>query len=279
MEVFMGVFGNNDISYLDDFALKKKHSPLSIFNQEIAKPVSTRTHINTKERVLNQENNKPNWLKDKFRTGIVPFSYEAFGSRVIDALFGGSEHRKYVKKAQEDYPERTDAWLMYLGYPQEHNTFKESKYRPSKSTKDSKYYTFNMDNEDILNNVIGVYGSKPLNKKILKDGDIMGRYTVDKGWDKEKNDAYVSIYDKWDFPFSDYVPNSIGGKPFEIYDRFYYKDLKEHLFKKRQAGEIKDYDEHNRAGANLRDFFDQSNELLYDEHYDRNYREYLFYQK
>jgi hypothetical protein len=160
-------------------------------------------------------------------------------------------------------------------WPPEHPDSAPPEIGPSylaiKSTKDSKYYTFNIGNESIVTNVIGAYFSKPLNQKVLRDSHVMGRFTIGKGWDKEKNDAYVSIYDKWDLPFSDYVPNSIGGKPFEIYDRYYYKDLKEHLFKTINPKQKKDYDNYNRIEANLRSFFDQSHELLYDKYYDRDY--------
>lgn len=42
--------------------------------------------------------------------------------------------------AKHDYPDREDAWRMYLGLPQEHGTFTISEERPAQATEDTYYY-------------------------------------------------------------------------------------------------------------------------------------------
>lgn len=212
--------------------------------------------------------NEPNFIKDKLKTGIVPYGYDRFGSRVIDALTGDNKFREKIVEEQGFNKLRQDAWHMYLGYPQKNNSFRPSKFQPEKrKDNNSVYYTYDFDTWDVFDSIIKARASRPNDKNLLLDPKLMGKFTIGKGYDK--NGKYVSMYDKWDFPFSKYVPNGVLGKPFEIYDRFYEKDLNKFLNDLRDNGKVEDYDTWNRMKVNLDEFFNYS-DLSNDEYLGNN---------
>ena len=146
------------------------------------------------------------------------------------------------------HPALDDAWRLYLGLPQQHETFSISEYRPSKSI-ENKYY-FNLKNfrKDILNDNNGIGDLKSIveyikseyigNHPIVLDGflvlpadivdeelssDVMGSFTLSLG--NDENGYYLSYYDIWDLEgekFGIEGEEGFFGKPFEIYDRIYY---------------------------------------------------------
>ncbi len=135
-------------------------------------------------------------------------------------------------KTPEAYKEiikgREDAWRMYLGLPQKHDTFGISNFRPTKS-KDNKYYYkinkfwqkfkkgFNSDGE-----AIKFLSRVAENSGVRKDDEtgIMGNYKVSLGQDNKG--SFISYYDNWNLEGSKEGEPGFLGKPFEIYDRIYY---------------------------------------------------------
>lgn len=127
---------------------------------------------------------------------------------------------------------RTDAWRLYLGLPQKHNTFGISDFKPAKST-DNKYY-FKINNFLEANTMTGTaVGMKPVEtllshinsvktQKIVSEdlNFIMGNYTLSKGEDEKG--SYISYYDRWELGPTIEGQDGLIGQPFEIYDRIYY---------------------------------------------------------
>ncbi len=129
-----------------------------------------------------------------------------------------------------------DAWKMYLGLPQTNKTFSISKYAPSKSKGNTKYYySLPKEFEDELLSIVKE-NKIPLNKinefsfkNIYSETEsrarVLGNFKVDKGQDKKG--TFISYYDKYDL--SPKVPivgkidlEDVIGKPFEIYNRIYF---------------------------------------------------------
>ena len=146
----------------------------------------------------------------------------------------------------EELQRRLDAVNLYSGYPQKYGTFSVSKYKPTVSkNKDDIYYS--ITNKHLLDNLLDAleydqswndktnnyeYSNARFNNDVLKtkrlpkgttkfvsyDGSgVMGNYTTSLG--KDDKGEYISYYDKWDLDPIDF------GKPMEIYDRVYLKDL------------------------------------------------------
>jgi len=131
-----------------------------------------------------------------------------------------------------------DGWSIYLGQPQKHNSFGISNYKPNVA-KDTNvnYYTVNDKFSDEL---FDLYKNKQIKKGLINESSfqrgtisengsrarVLGNFTLDEGKDKKGN--YISYYDKYDIEPT--IPvigkikiDNIVGKPFEIYDRIYYK--------------------------------------------------------
>lgn len=223
-EVNMSIFDMKDLSYLDDFALKYSQNKQSIFNNSIAEPSSTISKPLNTLPVLNSSGNKPNFIKKRLLENILPFRYDNAKERILATIFTDKKNQDNILNAMSKEPLRDDAWRMYLGYPQKHNTFSLSKYKPTKNkNQNSTYYRYNMPIHDLLK-IFMTDNNDPIGyNELAEDHDVMGHYTVDIGNDDKGN--YLSIYDKWDFPFSEYIPDGIVGKPFEIYDRIYENEL------------------------------------------------------
>jgi hypothetical protein len=152
-----------------------------------------------------------------------------------------------------------DAWAFFMGMPQKNNTITESKYRPQNEKNiNSKYYTLKNAYKDlhdddfethifnVANNLFDDEYRNDINNKLSQKSSIIRRRnsnmlgvktnentvtgaksyisplehaTFTKGSDDRGN--YYSIYDIYDFNIP--MQESIG-KPYEIYDRVYYKN-------------------------------------------------------
>jgi hypothetical protein len=148
-----------------------------------------------------------------------------------------------------------DAWRLYLGLPQLHDTYTESQHRPSiGSGEDVRYMDFanqfdmarrlghlqplqdrrptQYDLEDLVKEIQGS-PTGTLNRSTLATldtpfGDPMGTYTLDLG--EDERGPYVSYYDKYDLdvpsigaiPFLDPSKIAKAGQAFDIYGRMYY---------------------------------------------------------
>ena len=135
-----------------------------------------------------------------------------------------------------------DAWAFFMGIPQQKNSVSVSKYKPTTTTdKNAEYYTlrnaypyfseFVIDNASTAfkhDKVRDLLGRKTSELKSKNSNTITGAYsdfmplenvTFSKG--KDERGDYYSIYDIYDFsiPFEGKI-----GKPYEVYDRVYYKD-------------------------------------------------------
>ena len=147
-----------------------------------------------------------------------------------------------------------DLLSLYLGKPQKHNTVSVSKYVPSDSkNKNKEYFSINSNefNDYILRHSDEAFLKEGLmrggiqyardkkgniipNRYLISDiGTGLGQFTI--GFGNDDNGKYISYWDKWDLnPYKGKYSTanifnigdiSMGiGKPFEIYDRIYYKD-------------------------------------------------------
>lgn len=150
---------------------------------------------------------------------------------------------------KRDKMNRLDAWRIYLGLPQLYNTFSISTYSPRISSENRKYFKINGFIENMLNHNIDVdgyyYFRVKTSSEIIKyfhdiineeknpnrgehfivrqdaENGIMNRYKVSLG--KDERGDYISYYDRWDLKGNPVEgKNGTFGKPFEIYDRFYF---------------------------------------------------------
>ena len=173
-------------------------------------------------------------LNKNLTENIYPYSYENLEKRVWKAGVLGKkeENREAIDKDPRPYDkEKLDALNLYAGIPQKNNTFRISNYKPSKSSENINYYTFNKQDDKFVENLINYAYLKSKGsvsgdtkgydirvKGLVPDQEknVMGNYKMSTG--KDDRGTYVSFYDKWDLSPMDF------GKPFEIYDRIYTKD-------------------------------------------------------
>jgi hypothetical protein len=199
---------------------------------------------------------KRNIIQDNLAKNLVPFGYDDV--RAVGALFRKDKDRQKMEEVAasnkdlnsiytaEQLRRRLDAVNLYSGYPQKYGTFSVSKHKPAISkNKDDIYYS--VTNKEVLDNLTDnleydqswndktnnyEYSNARFNKDVLKNrgasgvknkfvsGDVtgvMGDYTTSLG--KDDKGEYISYYDKWDLKPMDF------GKPMEIYDKVYLKDL------------------------------------------------------
>lgn len=217
-------------------------------------------------------------LSKTLERGLSPFRYTPDEgdastpfedvSRVLDALAEGSisdkneeTKDKMVKEIQEKYhltPDvaesfynaRMDAFRMYIGLPQEHDTFGISEYKPSKSKEDKYYYKINefverysqaqkayekghfgddefarpLTEEEALRMLYfsATENPNPEFPNIDSSAGIMGYYVLNRG--EDERGIYVSYYDNWNLGGSVEGETGVIGAPFEVYDRVYIDD-------------------------------------------------------
>jgi hypothetical protein len=136
-----------------------------------------------------------------------------------------------VKNPNEDESRKSvideDAWAFFMGVPQQKNSIGQSKYKPSNAKdENSQYYTLRNAYPDfeniVLNDANAMFNKeKKANNKVIGRSSFLPLENVTYSKGKDDRGDYYSIYDVYDFsvPFEDKI-----GKPYEIYDRVYYKD-------------------------------------------------------
>ena len=137
-----------------------------------------------------------------FYKGIVPIRYNIDLERFrvfINALV-------FDQKRYEDVHGREDAWRMYLGLPQEYNTFAISNYRPSKSMENKYYYSIpaieNSENGKfgprMIKGILQIMDRDSVDKLIriddLTEPAIMGKYTLSAGKDEKGRMFPIMIF-------------------------------------------------------------------------------------
>lgn len=152
-----------------------------------------------------------------------------------------------------------DAKAVYLGLPQRVGTLKPAEYYPSQGKlNNGKYVTYMRDKGYINDILLPIYndyvkgnvnapGKKVFGEvvklpkqvghvnEITKKGNavvnipFLSNATMSKGRDKKGD--YFSVFDTWDYNTNinatpgDNIMNIVGGKPFDIYDRYYLDDV------------------------------------------------------
>jgi len=210
-----------------------------------------RVELSTQGITSEQANAYKPIMSESLQRAITPWAYgNAYHAKeIIPNLIWGKAEARYrgwkkgrgLEQAKEAWKSkngpREDAWRMYLGLPQEQDTFDISDYKPHRAKDDVYYYSI----KNFWQNYLGIeegaqaklrnlfLESKNGVVKINKSDDawgtgqqrgIMGNYTISFG--KDSGGHYVSYYDKWDLAVSSEKFGGGFGKPFEIYDRLYY---------------------------------------------------------
>lgn len=185
-------------------------------------------------------------VSEAIYNAVTPFGYGGHEGQLLDATARIIKNDPGEVARQLTPPAREDAWRLYLGLPQENNTLRPAKYKPAKS-KDKNATYYELDPRQFLevqkgnigisdsgyigrNNTFRRLLSSLRDKESLTVSDstptevnVMGNFTLSKGEDEKGK--YISYYDKWDLdePFSKLVQ---VGKPFEIYGRIYYTEIR-----------------------------------------------------
>lgn len=152
-----------------------------------------------------------------------------------------------LRDLEGDYHISEEAWRLALGLPTESKYISPSKYKPTKADDpNAQYYSLNnvYDPQKLINAYIEKAHGKPgqsvqmnalspylINKdRMVTDNEMpftetdpLQNFTLSQGEDAKGR--YISIYDKYDFnvPYMDDVVYGSNRKPYEFYDRFYYK--------------------------------------------------------
>lgn len=161
-----------------------------------------------------------------------------FEARVQEAET--EQERQWFVMKLRWFKSRHDAWRMYLGIPQQNDTFSISRWQPTNGTEDKYYYSlqnvFNAEAFEGMRSVLkeeykgysfvglllSFIDAQGGERAILGDSicGVMGNFTLTKGSDS--NGSYVSYYDRWNLEGSVEGPEGWRGQPYEIYDRIYY---------------------------------------------------------
>lgn len=160
--------------------------------------------------------------------------------------------RMYQEKAPK-LLQHEDAKDIYLGLPQRYNTMADAEYEPTLGKLDNGKYIrymrqpgyindtimplyndfkrkkmgFNQYNDPLSEDMLG--NITPNGNVQLHDVEFLKNATMGSGIDPQRGE-YASIYDRWDYNTNisdksgDNVGKWIGGKPFDIYDRYYLDD-------------------------------------------------------
>jgi hypothetical protein len=152
-----------------------------------------------------------------------------------------------LRDLQGDYHVSEEAWRLALGLPTKSKYITPSKYKPSKANDpNAQYYSLNnvYDPQKLIDAYIQKSKGKPgqtvqmdslfpyvVNQDtVATDNNIqfdqtdpLQKFSLSQGEDEKGR--YISIYDKYDFnvPLMDNVVYGSNRKPYEFYDRFYYK--------------------------------------------------------
>ena len=165
-------------------------------------------------------------VNDKYNNNIPLSEDEAviFNSGILDRLNQIKQHR--------------DALKLYLGYPQDFNTMEKSPYQGIVNKNKKTYQINDLLTDDYFNkSVIPSYSEWKSGKNSeyvtnlgktaqLHDQIYLNNAGMSEGYDKEKG-HYISVFDTWDYntkvagKHGDNIGKFIGGKPFDLYHRFY----------------------------------------------------------
>ena len=205
-----------------------------------------------------QTQNKNKFTNNFMNTVSFRSGYNSPVGTVVNTLLNRKNANRNIEDKYKNkstfLKEHEDATRLLFGYPQIHDTYKISDYKPSNSEQD--YYLayknrnpitekvgYNLDDKAIKNKfreTRGVYSEDNFNEFTMKHlvdtpRDIsklkignnqigsdtsMGQFTIG------KTNDYHSYYDKWDLnPFGsgNDKPLMELGKPLNIYDRKYFK--------------------------------------------------------
>ncbi len=202
---------------------------------------------------------KSNIVRDRMEDNIYDFEYHTKNpiTKMKNVVLDNEKEVDYLDiegEIPENKKTHKDLLSLYLGKPQKYNTVSISKYKPSDSKeKDKEYFSINSKefkdyvfkhlDEDYIAQGIRTGEIKPArdkngkvipNRYIIRDiGTGLGEFTIDRG--KDENGEYISYWDKWDLnPYkgiysgkdiSNIEDLSFGiGKPYNIYDRLYFRD-------------------------------------------------------
>lgn len=182
-------------------------------------------------------------INDLIRRGILPYGYS--GQDKIETLFqniisGRTGSINDSKTGREiGSPAREDAWRIYLGIPQQHNTFGISDYVPDNYVEAYCYK---------INDWFGMFFSGRDPSQWLKEyhdriaagfpyqdeyfgdvADVMGAHTVRVG--RDHRGTFLYYYDVWDLNVPLERDDGFFGKPFVIYDRLYFDPVTFQLLK------------------------------------------------
>lgn len=184
---------------------------------------------------------KPNGLEQETREDIFrrfrPTSYPTMAQAAID--YFAKNDAKPGRDKQGDYDVSEEAWRKALDLPTKSKYVTESKYKPTTAKdKNAKYYTLNniIDPNKITEYVKSREGKKgdkfqmdaltPYMRDDVnlsmgnKNTDPLQNFQISVGEDEKGK--YAAIYDKYDFDSLKAANRVI--KPYEIYDRYYYKE-------------------------------------------------------
>jgi hypothetical protein len=180
--------------------------------------------------------------KETMFNNYRPVSYPSI-PEAIGGLFGNSAPP--ARDQEGDYSIGEEAWRTALGLPTKSKYLSPSKYKPSNSEDpNAEYYSLNnvYDPQKLINAYMDKTKGKPgesvqmkslapfvsnpaLNSEDLpfSETDPVQQFKLSQGTDKKGD--YVSMYDTYDFnmPLMDQVVYGSNRKPYDFYDRFYYK--------------------------------------------------------
>lgn len=196
----------------------------------------------------NQRITDPSAFRKNLATIKTGNGYETSIPYILKTALGVEEGKDYFGYESNPHAKEQDALKLYLGLPQNYNTFKPSKYK--KNAFEIRGYNEMLPNEMPSDEELNIYGKPlyfrefknltgdikdkkladpyaPYNLKPLGDS-VMGRHTVRKG--KDDRGEFLEYIDKFDFDtykYNDIPVGEIGdkfNKPYSIYGRKYYKD-------------------------------------------------------
>lgn len=202
---------------------------------------------------------KSNIIRDRMENNIYDFEYDTKNPivKMKNVILDNEKEEDFLNsdgKISENSKTHKDFLSLYLGKPQKYNTASISKYKPSDSKeKNKEYFSVNSEkfqnyilkhldedyitrgiNSGDIKTVIDENGKLIPNRYVIRDiGTGLGEFTIDRG--EDENGKYISYWDKWNLnPYKGIYSStnsssiedlSFGiGKPFDIYDRIYFRE-------------------------------------------------------
>lgn len=196
---------------------------------------------------LEEKKQNPGWVANRLRKTVNPIGYNMKNAvkgfvkgKRQPFMWDGTEQTfdtfgdnldMSKNQAQHIKSSSMDAWLKYLGFPQENETFVQSDFKPTIRKEDKKgtqnYWSFSND-DDIWDAASQYLDSEE--SVLIKDSDAGGYtmkdFTVENKYDPNTKLDYISYYDEFDFDIPTALGNvkgeNIAGQPYDIYGRMYY---------------------------------------------------------